>query len=33
LTRGLIFMTTEVTVSERCLVMATGVFKILKDGT
>ena len=33
LTRSLIFMTTEVTASERCLVMATGVFKILKNDT
>src|ERR1700679_76128 len=33
LTRSLIFMTTEVSAGERCLVMATGMFKILKDGT
>jgi acyl-coenzyme A thioesterase PaaI-like protein len=32
-THSLIFMTTEVTANERCLVMASGVFKILKDGT
>jgi acyl-coenzyme A thioesterase PaaI-like protein len=32
-TRTLIFMTTEVTADQRCLVMASGVFKILKDGT
>ncbi len=31
LTRSLIFMTTEVTANERCLVTATGVFKILKN--
>ena len=33
LTRSLIFMTTEVTANERCLVTATGVFKILKNET
>jgi acyl-coenzyme A thioesterase PaaI-like protein len=32
-THSLIFMTTEVTANERCIVMANGVFKILKDGT
>ena len=32
-THSLIFMTTEVTANERCIVMASGVFKILKDGT
>jgi acyl-coenzyme A thioesterase PaaI-like protein len=32
-THSLIFMTTEVTADERCIVMASGVFKILKDGT
>jgi acyl-coenzyme A thioesterase PaaI-like protein len=32
-THSLIFMTTEVTANERCLVTASGVFKILKDGT
>ena len=31
LTRSLIFMTTEVTANERCIVMASGVFKILKN--
>ena len=30
-TRSLIFVTTEVTVEERCLAMASGVFKILKS--
>jgi acyl-coenzyme A thioesterase PaaI-like protein len=30
-TRSLIFMTTEVTANDRCLAMASGVFKILKD--
>jgi hypothetical protein len=29
-TRSLIFMSTEVTVEERCIVMTNGVFKILK---
>jgi acyl-coenzyme A thioesterase PaaI-like protein len=29
-TRSLIFMSTEVTVDDRCIVMANGVFKILK---
>ena len=29
-TRSLIFMSTEVTVDNRCVVMANGVFKILK---
>jgi len=32
-THSLIFMTTEVTANERCIVTASGVFKILKDGT
>jgi acyl-coenzyme A thioesterase PaaI-like protein len=32
-THSLIFMTTEVTANERCIVMASGVFKILKDDT
>jgi acyl-coenzyme A thioesterase PaaI-like protein len=32
-TRTLIFMTTEVTANERCIVTASGVFKLLKDGT
>ena len=31
LTRSLIFMTTEVTAGERCIVIASGVFKILKN--
>jgi acyl-coenzyme A thioesterase PaaI-like protein len=30
-TRSLIFMTTEVTAEERCILMANGVFKILKN--
>ena len=30
-TRSLIFVTTEVTVDKRCIVMANGVFKILKN--
>ena len=30
-TRSLIFLTTEVTANERCIAMASGVFKILKD--
>jgi acyl-coenzyme A thioesterase PaaI-like protein len=29
-TRSLIFMSTEVSVDDRCVVMANGVFKILK---
>ena len=29
-TRSLIFMSTEVKVDDRCVVMANGVFKILK---
>ena len=29
-TRSLIFITTEVTVGNRCIAMASGVFKILK---
>jgi acyl-coenzyme A thioesterase PaaI-like protein len=33
LTRSLIFMTTEVTAGERCIVIASGVFKILKNDT
>jgi len=32
-THSLIFMTTEVTANERCILTASGVFKILKDGT
>jgi acyl-coenzyme A thioesterase PaaI-like protein len=31
-TRSLIFMTTELTAGERCVAMASGVFKIMKDG-
>jgi acyl-coenzyme A thioesterase PaaI-like protein len=31
-TRSLIFLTTEVTASERCVAMASGVFKVMKDG-
>ena len=30
-TRSLIFITTEVTVDKRCIAMANGVFKILKN--
>jgi acyl-coenzyme A thioesterase PaaI-like protein len=30
-TRSLVFMTTEVTAGNRCIVMANGVFKILKN--
>ncbi len=30
-TRSLIFMTTEVTAGNRCILMASGVFKILKN--
>ncbi|MBR1195001.1 PaaI family thioesterase [Bradyrhizobium sp. AUGA SZCCT0240] len=30
-TRSLIFITTEVTVDQRCIAMASGVFKILKN--
>ena len=30
-TRSLIFMTTEVTADKRCIAMASGVFKILKN--
>ncbi|MBR1228627.1 MULTISPECIES: PaaI family thioesterase [unclassified Bradyrhizobium] len=32
-TRSLIFITTEVTVDKRCIAMASGVFKILKNDT
>jgi acyl-coenzyme A thioesterase PaaI-like protein len=32
-THSLIFMTTEVTANERCILTASGVFKILKDGS
>jgi acyl-coenzyme A thioesterase PaaI-like protein len=31
-TRSLIFMTTELTAGERCVAMASGVFKVMKDG-
>ena len=31
LTRSLIFMTTEVTAGKRCIAMASGVFKVLKN--
>jgi len=30
-TRSLIFITTEITVDKRCIAMASGVFKILKN--
>jgi len=30
-TRSLVFITTEVTVDKRCIAMASGVFKILKN--
>ena len=30
-TRSLIFMTTEVTAGNRCILMASGVFKVLKN--
>jgi hypothetical protein len=30
-TRSLIFVSTEVTVDKRCIAMASGVFKILKN--
>jgi acyl-coenzyme A thioesterase PaaI-like protein len=30
-TRSLIFVTTEVTASDRCIAMASGVFKVLKN--
>jgi acyl-coenzyme A thioesterase PaaI-like protein len=32
-TRSLIFMATEVTAGHRCVVTASGVFKVLKDNT
>lgn len=32
-TRTLVFIRTEITANERCIVTASGVFKILKDGT
>jgi acyl-coenzyme A thioesterase PaaI-like protein len=31
-TRSLIFLTTEVSAGERCVAMASGVFKVMKDG-
>src|ERR1700712_1969437 len=31
-TRSLIFMTTELTAGERCVAMASGVFKVMNDG-
>src|SRR4051812_43166460 len=31
-TRSLIFMTTELSAGERCVAMASGVFKIMNDG-
>jgi acyl-coenzyme A thioesterase PaaI-like protein len=31
-TRSLIFMTTEVSAGERCVAMASGVFKVMNDG-
>ena len=31
-TRSLIFLTTEVTADNRCIAMASGVFKVLKSG-
>ena len=31
-TRSLIFVTTEVTAGERCVAMASGVFKVMNDG-
>jgi acyl-coenzyme A thioesterase PaaI-like protein len=30
-TRSLIFITTEITVDQRCIAMASGVFKILRS--
>ena len=32
-TRSLVFITTEVTVDKRCIAMASGVFKILRNET
>ncbi len=32
-TRTLVFIRTEITANERCIVTASGVFKIMKDGT
>src|SRR5476649_2551053 len=31
-TRSLIFVSTEVTVDDRCIAMASGVFKVMHDG-
>ena len=31
-TRSLIFITTEVTAQDRCIAMASGVFKVMNDG-
>jgi acyl-coenzyme A thioesterase PaaI-like protein len=31
-TRSLIFVSTEVTVDDRCIAMASGVFKVMNDG-
>jgi acyl-coenzyme A thioesterase PaaI-like protein len=31
-TRSLIFITTEVTADDRCIAMASGVFKVMNDG-
>ena len=31
-TRSLIFITTEVTADDRCIAMASGVFKLMNDG-
>jgi acyl-coenzyme A thioesterase PaaI-like protein len=31
-TRTLLFMTTELTAGERCVAMASGVFKVMNDG-
>src|SRR3954471_9772206 len=31
-TRTLLFMTTELTTGERCVAMASGVFKVMNDG-
>jgi acyl-coenzyme A thioesterase PaaI-like protein len=32
-TRTLVFITTEISAENRCIAVASGVFKILKDGT
>ena len=31
-TRTLLFMTTELSAGERCVAMASGVFKVMNDG-